>query len=285
MADPEPDTTAPWRYYPLAVGNVWEYEEDSGRIWREAVVGDTFALGRRYFVVLAQGYFEGGPPPQGGNRYPLRYDTTSATVRALGDVSNEYPFISHCPLDAPFGEVVCDLQPELVVGQPDGLLVFGGEEPGTGTDTVRVAMKTFQTRTGFESRYAVDVGPVFEGGEGFYRALTYYKVGEAEHGTPRFPVSSESVSPEPLSAALRAWPNPTAGPTTVSVALANPVGETELAAYDALGRAVRRVPIGPLAAGDRRVPLDLSELSPGPYALVLYADGARAGSLLMTVVR
>ena len=276
----EPDTTAPWRYYPLAVGNVWEYEFGDGTVAREAIFSDTVALGHRYFVLSFQQLRDDIEAPV--FRTPLRYDTASATVVALGDVSNEYPYTLHCPFDTPFGDAECRGEPQRVSGRPDGVVVFGGEAPGTGTDTVQAAVKVFSTRLGFEFRYAAGVGPVYDGGEGGARALTYYKIGDEEHGMPRF-VAAEPGGPEPLAASLGAWPNPTRGPLTVSVRLARPAADVEVAVYDALGRAVRRAPLGPRAAGEHGVGLSLAGLAPGVYAVVLQVDGERAAGLVALV--
>src|SRR5690606_427303 len=62
--DPIPDTTSAWRYYPLQVGNVWQYDEVEegpyGGCWstpcrflaEEEVVSDTLVGGQRYFVIV-----------------------------------------------------------------------------------------------------------------------------------------------------------------------------------------------------------------------------------------
>ncbi len=278
-ADPVPDTTAPWRYYPLAIGNVWEYEYNGGLIKRETITGDTTALDQRYFIVRVQGFYEGeGPLESGGGRTALRYDTTTATVLALGDVSNEYP-VSY-PLDAPFGESEGGLV--FVSGQADGVLVFGGEAPGTGTDTVRTSVKFYYTRTGFDTRYAADVGLALTEGEGGYQALTYYKVGGEEHGVSRFPTASEGA-PDSPTVSVQAWPNPASRSVTVAVALAAPE-RVRVTVVDALGREVARVHDGPAADG-ARFSVETARLAPGAYRVRLTAASGASATAGLTVAR
>ena len=71
--------------------------------------------------------------------------------------------------------------------------------------------------------------------------------------------------PEPGALALaQNAPNPTAGQTTVSFALAE-AADVELAVFDVLGKEVVRVVDGPRQAGDHRVTFDASGLAAGVY--------------------
>ena len=104
----EPDTTAPWRYFPLAVGNVWEYEGEEAPLRvnpleRVAVVKDTVVSGRQYFV-LQNTYTERGDTVN-VSRHLVRFDTASATVRALDEFEPQGERLYTCPLDVPFGGV------------------------------------------------------------------------------------------------------------------------------------------------------------------------------------
>lgn len=271
-ADPVPDTTAPWRYYPLAIGNVWEYGTNHGVEFRREVVADTVLDGRAYFaqVLSTLTYSDGAVRT---DTFHVRYDTTTHTVRRWGgEGQDEAPHDVGCPLDSPFDGVVY-YEPYNVEcqmgGGYDGVLVFGGVEPGTGTDTVRTAVKAFGYFTGVVDRYAADVGLVASVGEESYRALRYYNVGGDEHGEARFPVAAEHGGPGTLGAALDVWPNPSRGPLTVSVQLPTPVSDAEITVYDALGREVARLADGPLEAGRHPLALDGSSLPSGVYVVRL----------------
>ena len=59
-----PDTTAPWRYFPLQVGNAWEYEDISlgipPRLVRYEVLGEVATSGRKYFRYVRKDYLVDG---------------------------------------------------------------------------------------------------------------------------------------------------------------------------------------------------------------------------------
>lgn len=263
-ADPEPDTTAPWRYYPLEIGNVWEYGAAGGYLDRTRVVADTVALGNRYFVLE----HESSPAP--GDVFvppPVRFDTASATLRELTSASTEVASTPDCPFDAAFGvTVTCEVSGEVrVEGTYDGVLVLGGAEAGTGEDTVRTAVKAFENRNGFSGGYAADIGPIYSGGEGTSRALRYARIGGVEYGSPRFPTTPEPADPEAATFDLRIWPNPAR--ETITVALT--VGKTtdvRAVVYDRLGREVAVLYDGP-ASGPLTLRLDAVPLPAGVYAV------------------
>ncbi len=167
----EPDTTEPWRYFPLAVGNAWEYYNYfSGERRRVDVYGTETHNGRVYYSTVSIVYDGEGRSRTTNPGRALRYDTTAAAVWFyVPETSGEFPpFEASCPLDAPFGgEVNCFLEegPWAVGGGYDGLLVFGEPFPGTGEDTVRTAAKTYvyDTNPGiyYDLRYAADFGLVY----------------------------------------------------------------------------------------------------------------------------
>ena len=283
----EPDTTAPWRYYPLAVGNVWEYRSQRGVTTRKAVVGDTTVGGVNYFF-LERVAFDTDGTPSAPFVQLVRYDSTfhvdrerytnseGEGVEGLGEVP--------CPLDSPFDIVVTFEGRDCAVrGDYDVSLVFGGVEPGTGADTVRTAVKEFAFFTGLVERFAAGVGLVLSDLEGVYQALRYYRIDGEEHGVVLFPVSN--VSTPPLAgAALTIGPNPTGGAATVRLGLPAPA-DVRVAVYDVLGRRVATLASGALAAGTHGLPLDAAPLAPGVYVVRAEVGGGAVLVRRVTVAR
>ena len=78
---------------------------------------------------------------------------------------------------------------------------------------------------------------------------------------------------EAAAAGLAVYPNPSAGAEAVRVALPAAAGRGELALFDGLGRAVRRLPLPPAA---REAALPLAGLPPGLYVLRLQAANGQS---------
>jgi hypothetical protein len=76
-----PDTTAPWRYYPLHVGDAWEYSVGpEHRVMRREIERDTLIQGRRYAITRDVTYDAEGDVLQDLS-YPVRFDTLTSEVR------------------------------------------------------------------------------------------------------------------------------------------------------------------------------------------------------------
>jgi len=130
-----PDTTSPWRYYPLGVGDAWEYHDfANGLDVVRFVAAEEFYEGRRYAVVV-----EMYEPPgfaatwrRAGGDPRLRFDTTTARVYEYNE-GNEILW-EPCPFDAPFtGSIACRRPDHLATmsGDYDEVLIFPeGEPPG-----------------------------------------------------------------------------------------------------------------------------------------------------------
>lgn len=264
--EPVPDTTSAWRYFPLEVGNVWEYEgygpltpEDH----RWEVVGDTLLEGRHYFAAIRECISECFPTsvPTG---YLFRFDSTAArvVVRYPEDVpGTEYLFFGGgCALDAPFGAEAACYESDLdVSGGYDETfeLADGGVLEG-------VTYKVFGTPTVYWG-YVAGIGLVedaFLEYEPRERRLAYARIGGVEYGTP-IPVAAEGAPPQ-SAVALAVFPNPSRGEATVRLDL-DVTQRVVLAVYDVLGRRVALLHVGPLPAGDHRFLFDASALSAGTY--------------------
>jgi hypothetical protein len=277
-----PDTTAPWRYYPLHIGDAWEYYEyGSSDILRREINRDSMFNGRHYFVIERYRAQAGGPlEPDFFAVAPARFDTTEALVKFLFLTGEEgVSSLAPCPFDADFGTVVkCpNGSPEAFVnGGYDGLLVFGGDLPGTGEDTVRTAWKEYLSPSGepVVLRYAADFGEVYFEGENDVYGLYYARVNGVEHGVPRYPTPTEP-SPEPLGEALTVWPNPAR--EWVRVAFTPKRGGTaRVEVHDVRGRQVLAREVAAVPGARAEVALDLSGLAPGVYVVRLAGQGGGA---------
>lgn len=273
------DTTDAWRYYPLQIGNVWEYvgygmEVGSSRF---TIVGETTIEGMHYFLERHEVIF----PPGGGpyKPYPIRFDAITANVLRRWESGEESVWqFAGCPLNAPFDTEVNCLNGSTSVGggyaetvELWGGLVLDG-----------VTYKEFYTPPGiFVHGYVAGIGWVLWelGVEPGGRLLRYARIGGIEYGTP-FAVSTEGRPPG-LATALLVYPNPARDVITLRVMLARPQ-RTTLAVYDALGRRVLAEDLGALPISKHTHRLDLDALPPGLYVVRLTGDaGASATTRLV----
>ena len=273
----EPDTTAPFRYFPLEIGNEWEYETRNDVV-RYKIVKDTSALSHRYFLLEKRSVFF---PDVVLNQDYLRFDSTSTTVRRLSLPRGSRPDADvpfHlCALSAPFNQTVdCESSTTAMVGGGyEGAIVVGGEGAGTGADTVRTAIKTFGYPTGLEESFAADVGVIFQGLHGAFEALRYYRVGGVARGYPLFPTSdSEGPIRNDAAESLSVWPNPSAGKFNISLSGVQGIRRYLINMYDVTGKRVHQEE--DQYGNPSHQLLDVSNLSAGIYLLEMV--GASVGS-------
>ncbi len=281
----EPDTTSAWRYFPLHVGNVWEYA-GTGPIptasdYRLTIEADTLIGDTRYYVAAHDG-ISCSPCIE---RSLVRFDPSLGLMVARTNDGEEMRWwLAPCPLDAPFeAEVVC------YEGQ-SGYEVGGGYdetvELGDGSVLEGVTYKTFSDLNllgyvagiGFVTKQRLQYEP---GGS----ILIYARVDGVEYGTP-FVVSAEAAAPE-RRAGLGVYPNPLRGTGTIELTLEEPQ-HAGLAIYDVLGRRVLRLHEGPLPAGRTSLRFDAGVLAPGAYFVRATGAGAATGdgaATAFTVIR
>lgn len=112
LAAQTPDPTPPERYYPLHVGNVWEYGPETGGApgpygFRRTVTHDTVAAGHAYAIVREQLFRRiAGSWYSTDDRLVLRFDTASASVKVLRPEGEHDLF--GCRLDLPPFNGSCD---------------------------------------------------------------------------------------------------------------------------------------------------------------------------------
>lgn len=133
-----------------------------------------------------------------------------------------------------------------------------------------------------------------EPGYGFRGAWTAYPflpsrkvlVSDLQSGLWVVALEGDAVASEPTPApraALRVWPNPTAGAATMAFDLGAPA-EADVVVVDVLGREVARARVSG-RAGANRAPLDLGGVPAGVYVARLLLDGLAAGAAPLTLVR
>lgn len=268
-----PDTTDWRRYFPLSVGNQWQYSYsgicNNGVNWcqwgrevvgSEAIDGEEYYLIRRCEKLIDDAIVCDGP-------VPVRYDEKRRTVAARSDEGQLYAYTAVCDLALPFGSRVerdCLAGSEWFVGgrySPEGSSKEFGVEG-----------------TGF--RYAADIGLMEVDGDGSdgLVELAYARVDGVEYGTPifAFPVSEESKGNAPVTFGLQAvYPNPTRASVSATYTLDRPRAVT-LEVTDVLGRVVRVSDEGARPAGPHEVRLATGSLAAGVYVLRLRGDEAEA---------
>ena len=280
---PIPDTTEAWRYFPLEIGEVREYEvfimnappclPGCFHYWRRTVVGDSTIEGFTYRHVVRDEFDSNRKPYNTRNEF-FRMDTTAAEIYWS---FNALPYGGTiCGLDAPFpppeSEIECD------GGKLFSVTGEGYEQTiQIGTDTVITAVKKFSRY--FESfTYAADIGlinQVYDEGASFYYTLTYANVDGVEYGSP-FPVAVEPEGASQHGFALSAaYPNPFADAFSVVLASPTPQGVT-LEVFDLLGRRVYSEE-HVAGAGETTLRLDATGWPRGLYLVrVTTADGQTA---------
>jgi hypothetical protein len=261
-----PDTTSAERYYPLQVGNAWEYRGSGLQPgdFRVEIVGDTVIAGTPYYLEASASYSGGELGPY--SVFPVRFDTTTANVLARWDDGTEsiWQLSRFCPLSSPFGTVDCtDGQVDVEGGYDEEFELFWGQVLDG------VTLKSYYATT--RSYFIADLGwggydlLVEPGGT----RLSYARIDGVEYGEP-FPVAAEDA-PLESDRAFAVYPNPSRGGITARMSLDRPQRVT-LAVYDVLGRRVLADDLGVHPAGEASHRLDLAALPAGVYVVRLDGD-------------
>lgn len=286
---PVVNDTLDWqRYYPLEIGNTWEY----GGLdkFTSTIVGDTLANDHRYFIrrdsILAVGTL--GPFIQ---TFYLRYDT-AGTVLTLPNLEadtvevtlpvyyDEEGFQTYLDLRAAFGDTLYNVAPDTLY------YVWGGynEVIKIGNAFVEVdALKCFRLEGGIlgNACYATDIGLVW-GGNLFTSELEYAKVNGVEYGSrPSTPVEGAAVVPEHFSIET-IYPNPFNGRATVVYRLPKPSSIT-IEVFNVLGQRIWWEATSVQTSGVGRYELQSREWSAGMY-LVRLTTGSGEQSVRSVVV-
>lgn len=283
--------TLDWRgYYPLEIGNVWEWHTHMPGVWfggdadyynyRE-IVADTMINDQSYFVV--QGYtiveFEVG---EERNVYPsreyLRYDTLRSRVASYDLALGEE--LGTCDFSANFNsEATCYEGLDMWAG--GGYTSDTDAQIAIGADLVPYsAVKEFGPGLTGGSIYYYGIGglPTFGDGASGTIGFTYVKIGDAEYGVRSTRVGIEEIVKHEKSD-VAIYPNPVQ--SQLSVVVPEGFQGTRFWIIDVLGRAAQVMPV----CEARRCELDVSSLRPGIYILASDRTGGNYGSQTFVISR
>jgi hypothetical protein len=266
----EPDTLDWRQYYPLEVGNAWEWYTfiavNDHKIRRREIVGDTTVGGEKYFVQLSSlfdtDHALSVPELVHRDTVLLRYDEVNKRILARGN-SEDLEWHYTCDLSTPFGVMFeCDGQEVTVLGgySPDYPLTIGGS-------AVTVPARKIHTHIGGGSEFYYGIGELPMIGDGEYgeERFMWVRVGGAEFGASVVSIQGvEGV--EPKIANMDVYPNPASD--RVRVKLQRPGTEITLEVYDLLGR---KVSVSYTCAGQECI-IDTSQLSTGQYIIRTRSD-------------
>lgn len=285
--DPIPDTTDVWRYFPLEVGNVWEYSvfvhsppmPPEFGFDRWTVIGDSAVEHLTYQEILVEEYDVGGNP-SGSHTRLFRLDTLTAEILVPEFGGGERAIMgTACGLDAPFPpegvQVECQTGSWVTgEGYEREVILIDDHIPVV----LVTAVKSFYEYPVGNYRFGADIGLVrnegCEGGCWDYQ-LVYTSVSGTEYGTP-FPVAVELDAPTVTGFGfLAVYPNPSMDRFSISLSSDNQEVVT-VEVFDLLGRRVysdEHI----VGAGERTLHVDGSDWPRGFYAIrVTTAEGKTA---------
>jgi hypothetical protein len=261
----------PWDYYPLGVGDVWEYDEQwRGTTLRVANVVDTVIAGRSYVVQTRTRFDSLGNATEAFPRSSIRFDSTTTFVMRAAFTMPGEEFVwgrTPCPLNAQPPSANCEGSTWTVQAYIANLTV--------GDTTLSGVQHKWFGINGHYFVLAAGLGevlrqPKFDPPD----VLIYARIDGVEYGSPRYPVAEQPV-PEPAGAlALSVWPNPVRGGVIRVVFTLPAPARARVELVDALGRTVHSVDLGVRPAGRHEMPVGLALLAPGPYTVRLTAGAA-----------
>lgn len=280
---PNPDPFDWRRFFPLEIGNIWEYEVLEGApLVRAQIVGDTVVLNRSYYVL------EEKTPLPGGNfieKFYLRYDSAGVVVSLVDIEADSVNYPLELPVtDLRFPSMHNYLNLQASIGDT----LFYNEEiiPGLfqvlpyGSDQLYISgelaeteeIKCYNFPCCWISCYAADIGWINGGSLQQYR-LTYAKVNGKEIGTLRATaIETAEESPGDIFTVEAIFPNPFVDAATVQYELKE-TASLQIELFNSLGQRLFSDGLATQAAGRYEYTIQRSGLSSGVYYLRLTTNG------------
>lgn len=276
-AIPIPDTLDWHRYFPLTIGNIWEYQVSEGEpLRRHQIIGDTLAGDHRY-AVLVESIYEFDSRAQAlelwsTNRRYVRYDSIGAVFVLPDPEADTLETPRDVALD---GETQGYFDLRMAF---DDTLYYGtashayyvtsggyGEWISIGAEEVEVAaLKVFES-TFWRARYAADIG-YLGGGNLWGPFLTYARVGEAEYGIGRTPTSVEAGQEVELLSIGSIFPNPARSRVRIGYGVSRP-SQVSVEVFNVLGQRVWSRGAVAQGGGMHRLDLEVEAWPPGLYVV------------------
>ncbi len=276
-----PDTLDNRRYFPLAVGNEWQYVETAfitpiPSYQRRRIVSDTLVHDRLYYKYVVERY-DASFFPGGGWTTWLRYNDAGGVV-SFNDIADDT-----LAVDSTLQWYHADFGDSVDVGLLGRLAVVGGRYDTTiaigGPERIPVAAIKILYEPdplggpGYfqASVQAADFGFIqYEAFDGPTGGLTYARIDGREYGVPAITVHREVEERAPSSTRIVSiFPNPAT--STVTIGYTSPLGTAaRVEVFDALGRIVHRQTLEAAGVGGD-LSWDISEWPAGLY-LVRWVD-------------
>lgn len=267
--------TLDWhRYFPLSVGNTWEYNVSEGEpLLIHRIVGDSTVSGKDYFLMQRTSWdydYVGG-----GDELEIWWrDTLFVRHSDLGgivQVSSPEADTTEAPTNIPYGDgwMYFDLRTDFGDSVQVGDLDYeyytarGGYGEAVTVNGALVTVPAVKTFIGFVifASYAADVGLISSGNLWGPR-LSYALVSGVEYGVSRDPAMHVGVErPEQSSSLVDVYPNPVLDVVSVDLGGRIP-GWKSIVVVDIQGRVVQKL----RTTGDR-VNVDLRDRAPGLYMI------------------
>lgn len=283
--------TLDWkRYFPLTVGNEWQYtntREVGARFERWVVVKDTLIASQPYRVLVLN-YFDSDKNLLSSFRLSVRYDDESASVlvrNKLPDGTERDLWLQQipCGLDAPLFSIhSCTGEAAPMQYEVGGW--FDTSVP-VGAESVPTPLAKLFVSLGGETLMAADIGLVHYLPEGASSVtqLEFARVDGRELGFPVVPTSTDSDVPMPDGVTLEIYPNPAPAGGTIHISSAmTGQGRYWAALYDLTGRQVKG-PIPIVSTLIQEAQLGLDGLASGVYVLQLQTGASSAARVVHVV--
>jgi len=287
------DTLDPTGYYPLEVGNVWEYVVMDGAFLddprRERVIADTL-IEDMIFYKLKTTVFD-YEHSQEITDSTTRFEYVAVVDSGMVEWRNGSQSFVETRFNQPFDSCYEVDGVGLVVVSGGYEATFSIEEEGEETFLELPATKVFESTFAAEE-YGHGIGMLIGVGDPSVRAeLTYAKVGDNEFGTSLdslFTIrvsTDQSSSVPPFHINLESYPNPSSETVHISFSIPE-TGTVTLTLVDLIGRTIAH-PIRDenLPVGTHTAVWKAGSAPSGMYAVRLSLNGQHVAETTLTLIR